>query len=146
MPSLKNIDTLLSKLEKDNTQFLSMLDKFIKFNIALVESTEEIREELIHLNKVYQFIIHEDNEILNNFWIEIVEEKIVYQQGINEKANVRLKIAKNVLIRAIKREISLSDYYMRGLIEIDGDMYDIIKLRNVLKYLFDYLTYKYNLK
>ncbi len=146
MPNLNTINSILNLLEKDDEQFLSVLDRFIKFNIMIADNSEEIREELSLLNKIYQFVIYEGDKTLLSFWIERNNDKILYQQGINPKAQVHFKLSKTTLIKAIKREINLSDYFMKGLIEIDGDIYEIIKLRNILRDLYAHVLKKYPIK
>ena len=143
MANSKKINSLLSHLEEDDEEFISTLEKFIEFNIAVIENTEEIWEELETLNQTYQFQIYKDKENVFNFWIEVKKKKIYYEQGINENAQIHFKMSKDSLIKGIKRELSLTDYYMKGLIKINGEFYELIKLRNNLKYLLEYVLKKY---
>jgi len=141
---LHRLKSLLDQLEqeKERDRFSSILDEVIRSCVQIGEWEDEIKEEMKLLDKIYQFCVREGKDIIFSFWIKREHNKLIYQQGINEKADLKMMMTRESLLKALKREVYLADYYMRGMIELEGDFYEIIKFRNFFQFLLEYFSRK----
>ena len=71
------LENLLCELEEDKETFKLTLDKVLRFAIATYNSVEELKEELVDIDDIYQAYIE---EIDMQYWIKISEGKMEYQQ------------------------------------------------------------------
>ncbi|MHA1688414.1 MAG: SCP2 sterol-binding domain-containing protein [Promethearchaeota archaeon] len=141
MKSLKSLFDQLER-EKERGQFASVLDAMIKLCIQIAEREKEVQEEMEMLEKIYQFYIKEGKETIFSFWMKREHEKLIYQQGVNEKAEIKIILTRESLLKTLKKEAYLLDYFMYGLIEVEGDFYEIIKFRNFFRFLLEYFSRK----
>ena len=54
----KHFNSVINKLETQDEEFIIELDKIIKLGVEVVKNTEEIREEIIDYNDIYQIFIN----------------------------------------------------------------------------------------
>ena len=111
------LNPLLSALEKDDKSFINVLDKLIKNLVKIVNNTEDLNEELIGFDDIYQTFIEDVNF---DYWLE-VSDGIRYEKGINPDADFKMTFSKELIIKILKGEISGTEEFMKGRIKIQGD-------------------------
>jgi len=131
-----SIDLIINKLTDNDQGVVEILDKFINFGIRLIQDTEELQEEIHEFEELFQFHITDLNFI---FWIDISKGKITYEKGFNANASIRIYITKDLLLKILKSEISGTEAYMKGLMNVHGSLSHAFKVKNFLRLLMDYL-------
>ncbi|HDZ17926.1 hypothetical protein LCGC14_0750480 [marine sediment metagenome] len=139
----KHFNSVLNNLETYDEEFVEVLDKIIKLGVSVARNTEELREEIIDYDAVYQIYITDLNF---NFWLKINKGSIIYKKGINRSASFRVKYTKDLIIKILKREMSGTDAFMRGLIKVDGDLAEGIRFTKLFRLFFKYLDQSYKKK
>ena len=94
MPTHKIFRSVIDQLTDPDQNIAIILDKFIKYSINLVNSTDDLREELIDRNMIIQMNII---DIDFSFWLEVFDEKVIYKKGVNEKATLEVEMTKDLL-------------------------------------------------
>lgn len=135
------IHSLLDILEKDEGQFVKVLDKIIKIGVKIFNSTEELQEELIGFDDIYQTYITDADF---NYWFEVTNGKIEYQQGVNPNAPFKMNYTKDMIIKILKGEISGTDAFMRGKLEVEGDLTQGLRYVKLFRTFFKYLQKRNN--
>ena len=115
----KGFRSVIHDLESNNEEFITALNQFIMLGISIIKNTEDIREEIIDYDDIYQILITDLNF---NFWIKISNGTILYKKGINREASFRVKYKKDIFIKILKREMSGTDAFMKGKIKVDGNL------------------------
>ncbi len=144
MLNSKNLNSLLMEIEKEGADFQAILKDYIRVVVRVAQNSEEIREEARDFDDNYQFFIKNEEGPDFNFWLRISKGKISYHEGIN-KSTLRLIIDKERLIKMLKRELSATDAYMKGIIQIHGSLTEAMKCRNLLKTFFKYIVVRFSL-
>ncbi len=139
----KHFNSVLNNLETYDEEFVEVLDKIIKLGVSVARNTEELREEIIDYDAVYQIYITDLNF---NFWLKINKGSIIYKKGINRSASFRVKYTKDLIIKILKREMSGTDAFMRGLIKVDGDLAEGIRFTKLFRLFFKYLDQSFKKK
>jgi putative sterol carrier protein len=134
--SIKSIDSVISKLINGDKGVINALDNFINLGISIIEHTEELREEIMDFDEIYQFHLTDINFI---FWIKISQGKITYNKGKNESATLQIYMTRDLLLKILKREIGGTEAYMKGLIKLNGDLTQAFKIKTFLRHLINYL-------
>ena len=136
MLATNSIDIIIDKLTNSDKNIVGILDKFIKSGINLIQNTEELLEEILDFNQVYQFHI---TDISFNFWIEVSNGKITYKNGINNNTSLRMYFTRELILKIFKGEIGGTEAYMKGLMKVNGNISHGFKIKNFLRLLIDYL-------
>ena len=137
------INTLLKGLEGNDKEFLRMLDKVIKLGIEVINSTEELKEELLGLDDIYQTYIKDINF---NYWFEVSNGILTYSEGINPNAKFKMTFTKNLIINILKGQASGVDDFMRGKINVEGDLSQGLRYIKLFRLLITYLSKSNNKK
>jgi len=137
MLNSKSFNSVLSDLENHNGEFIEVLDKFINLAINKFITTEELREEIIDYNDIYQILI---TDINFNFWLKVSNGSIIYRKGVNRNASFRVKYTKNLIINILKREMYGTDAFMKGIIKVDGDLSQGLRFIKLFRILIEYLN------
>lgn len=137
MLSTYSIDSIINKLSDSDQEVVEILDKFINFGIKLIQTTDELLEEIIDFDAIYQFQI---SDLRFNFWIGVSKGKINYKKGINKDTTIRIYFTKDLILKIFKGEISGTEAYMRGLMKVNGDLSHAFKVKNFLRLLIDYMN------
>ncbi|KKM72853.1 hypothetical protein LCGC14_1416370 [marine sediment metagenome] len=139
MLKLEDITYVIHHLDSDDEddgEFVAAFDRIIKLSVNMVKNTEELQEEIIDYDDLYQVFI---TDIDFNFWLKVSNGSIIYQKGLNKSASFKVKYTKDLMIKILKQETSGTDAFMRGLIKVDGNYSQglrYIKLfRLVLRYM-----------
>jgi len=133
------INILLDDLEKDEKRFLAGLDKIIKAGTTIINTTEELREELIGFDDIYQTYI---SDLDFNYWFQVSEGKVLYQKGVNPEASFKMKLTKELIIKILKGEISGRDAFMRGKLKVEGDISQGLRYVKLFRIFTKYLDKK----
>ena len=140
------INLISEELSKNGKKFEYILDKIIKAGVAIMNNTEELKEELIGFDDIYQTCIFDAGL---SYWLEVSHGKLHYEKGVNPQALFKMIFSKDLFIKILKDEIGGADAFMKGKIKVEGSLSQglrYIKLfRTFFKYLikknrFDYLT------
>ena len=137
MLNSKSFNSVLDDLENHNGEFVDVLDKFIKLAVDKFTSTEELREEIIDYEDIYQILI---TDIDFNFSLNVSKGSINYKKGVNRNASFRVKYTKDIIIKILKREIYGTDAYMKGIIKVDGDLSQGLRYIKLFRMLIEYLN------
>lgn len=135
------ISSLLDILEKNEGQFVNVLDRIIKFGIKIFNSTEELQEELVGFDDIYQTHI---TDLDFNYWFKVTDRRIEYQKGVNPNALFKMNFSKDMIIKILKREISGTDAFMRGKINVEGNLTQGLRYIKLFRIFFKYIQKKNN--
>jgi hypothetical protein len=133
----KSFDSILVDLENRNEEFQSVTDQIIKFIVMKFKNTDELRDEVADYNDIYQIIVEDGNF---NFWLKISNGSIIYRKGINRNAAFKVKYIKETFIKILKREVNGTDAYMKGLIQVDGDLSQGLRFIKLFRLFMKYLN------
>ncbi|MFX1493141.1 MAG: SCP2 sterol-binding domain-containing protein [Promethearchaeota archaeon] len=135
------INSLLDILEKDASQFTKVLDRIIKIGVKIFNSTEELQEELVGFDDIYQTYI---TDIDFNYWLKVTNGKIEYKKGVNPDAPFKMNYTKDMIVKILKREISGTDAFMRGEINIEGSLTQGLRYIKLFRTFFKYVQKRNN--
>ena len=133
----KGFRSVIHDLESNNEEFITALNQFIMLGISIIKNTEDIREEIIDYDDIYQILITDLNF---NFWIKISNGTILYKKGINREASFRVKYKKDIFIKILKREMSGTDAYMKGKIKVDGNLTQGLRFIKLFRLLLKFIN------
>ena len=139
---------ILNSLESPRISFKATIDKFIKEAIKIANVSEDFKDELeLYDDIIYHIYIY---DIDYNIWIKKKGTSLSFNNSFYEENSENIDILHCILTRSIMRKILIrkmqaSDAYMRGLIEINGNLSNAIHARNLWKTFLacmDYLAEK----
>jgi putative sterol carrier protein len=130
------INSILENLDLDSPKFAYTLDKIIKAVVKIMNDAEELKEELMGFDDIYQTYVTDSDF---NYWLEVSDGKLIYEKGVNQKALFTIHFNKDIIIQILKKQISGTDAFMKGKIRVEGSLsqgFRYIKLFRVFeKYL-----------
>lgn len=129
--------SVVLELNNNNEEFITALERVIRFAVNIIKNTEELREEIIDYNDIYQIFI---TDINYSFWIKISHGTVLYKKGINREASFRVKYTKDLLIKILKREMLGSEAYMKGKIKADGDLTQGLRFIKIFRLFIKYVN------
>ena len=138
----KTFSAIINELETKNIEDIPLLGKFIQFGINLVQSTEELKEELLDYDNIYQVHV---NDIDLDFWFKIYKGSFTYRKGINDNSTLKIIFTRQLMLKIIKGEITFTEAYLKGLIEMHGNLSQAVKIRNLINFYVRYLKKTFNL-
>ncbi len=139
---------ILNSLESPRTSFKATLDKFIKEAIKIANVSEDFKDELeLYDDIIYHIYIY---DIDYNIWIKKKGTSLSFNNSFYEENSENFEIlhcilTKNIMRKILIRKVQASDAYMRGLIEIKGNLSNAIHARHLWKTFLacmDYLAEK----
>jgi putative sterol carrier protein len=133
----KGFRLIVHDLENNDEAFITALDRVIKLAVSIIKNTEELREEIIDYNDIYQILI---TDINFNFWIKISNGLILYKKGTNREASFQVKYTKDIFLKIFKREILGTDAYMKGKIKVDGDLTQGLRFIKIFRIFIKYVN------
>ncbi|MHA2393016.1 MAG: SCP2 sterol-binding domain-containing protein [Promethearchaeota archaeon] len=133
----KGFRLVVHDLENNDEAFITALDRVIKLAVSIIKNTEELREEIIDYNDIYQILI---TDINFNFWIKISNGLILYKKGTNREASFQVKYTKDIFLKIFKREILGTDAYMKGKIKVDGDLTQGLRFIKIFRIFIKYVN------
>ena len=133
------INSILRNLDKDSPKFEYVLDKIIKAVVKIMNNTEELKEELVGFDDIYQTNVVDANF---NYWLEVSDGKLSYEKGINPKALFKIIFNKDLIIQILRNEISGTDAFMKGKINIEGSLSQGLRYIKLFRIFVKYLRKK----
>jgi putative sterol carrier protein len=113
------IISILENLKSNGAKFEYALDKIIKGVVKIMNSTEELKEELIGYDDIYQtYVIDADF----NYWLEVSDGRVRYEKGVNPQALFTIEFTKDLIIKILREEISGTGAFMKGKIKVEGSL------------------------
>ena len=133
----KGFRSVILDLESNNEEFITALNRFIMLAVSIIKNTDDIREEIIDYDDIYQILI---TDINFNFWIRVSNGTIIYKKGINREASFRVKYKKDIFIKILKREMSGTDAFMKGKIKVDGNLTQGLRFIKLFRLLLKFIN------
>ncbi len=133
----KKFNSVIHELENKEEEFIAILDKIIKMGVNFLQNTEELREEIMDYDYIYQILV---SDINFKFWLKVSRGSIMYKRGINPNATFRVSFTKDIIIKILKREMYGSEAYMKGIIKVDGDLTQGLRYIKVFRLLLKYIN------
>jgi putative sterol carrier protein len=135
--STESIELILNKLVKGDYELVDILDRFIKVAIELIRTTEELREEILDYEEIYQCYV---TDMGYDFWIKVSKGNVTYKKGLNEAATLHIYFTKDIILKLFKKEIGGFEAYMKGLVKAKGNLSQGFRFRNFLGLLLTFLN------
>ena len=132
----KSFNSVIHELENNDEEFITALDRVISFAINIVRDTEELREEIIDYDDIYQILL---TDINFNFWFKVSNGSIVYKKGINRSSTFKVRYTKDIFIKILKRDIEGTDAFMKGKIRIDGNLSEGLRFIKIFRLFIKYV-------
>ncbi len=133
------INSILRNLDKESPKFEYVLDKIIKALVNIMNNTEELKEELIGFDDIYQTYVTDANF---NYWLEVSDGKLSYGNNINPKALFKININKDIIIQILRNEVSGADAFMKGKINVEGSLSQGLRYIKLFRIFVKYLMKK----
>lgn len=133
------INLILEELSKNGKKFEYILDKIIKAGVSIMNNTEELKEELIGFDDIYQTCIFDANL---SYWLEVSHGKLHYEKGVNPQALFKMIFSKDLFIKILKDEIGGADAFMKGKIKVEGSLSQGLRYIKLFRTFFKYLSKK----
>ena len=133
----KGFRSVVHDLEKNTEEFITALERIIRLGVSVIKNTEELREEIIDYDDIYQISI---TDINYHFWFKVSNGAIMYKKGINRGASFRVKYKKDIFIKILKREMQGTDAYMKGKIQVDGDLTQGLRFIKLFRIFIKYIN------
>ncbi|MFX0163691.1 MAG: SCP2 sterol-binding domain-containing protein [Candidatus Hodarchaeota archaeon] len=142
MPQLYILDSkgfrsVVLNLENNTEEFITTLERIIRLGVSIIKNTDELREEIIDYDDIYQISIMDINY---HFWFKVSNGTILYKKGINRGATFRVKYKKDIFIKILKREMQGTDAYMKGKIQADGDLTQGLRFIKLFRMFVKYIN------
>jgi hypothetical protein len=133
------IDSIFNGVLDDNEKFIAVIDRIINAGVKIINKTEELKEELVGFNGIYQTYI-EDADF--NYWFKVFEHKLEYKRGEHPDAPFSCYFTKELFIKILKRELSGTEEFLKGRLRVDGDLSQGLKYVKFHRMFFKYLQVK----
>ncbi len=133
------INSILRNLDKDSPKFNYVLDKIIKAVVKIMNNTEELKEELLGFDDIYQTNVVDANF---NYWLVVSDGKLTYEKGVNPKALFKINIDKDIIIQILRNKVSGTDAFMKGKINIEGSLSQGLRYIKLFRIFVKYLKKK----
>ncbi|MBA7518037.1 hypothetical protein ES705_10102 [subsurface metagenome] len=133
------INLILEELSKNGKKFEYILDKILKAGVSIMNNTEELKEELIGFDDIYQTCIIDVNL---SYWLEVSHGKLHYEKGVNPQALFKMVFSKDLFIKILKDEIGGTDAFMKGKIKVEGSLSQGLRYIKLFRTFFKYLIKK----
>jgi hypothetical protein len=141
------ISIILQSLESTDEQFKANIDKIFKIGLEIANNTIEFKDEMICYGDFICHIYIKDLDF--NIWVNSYQGKLsyntnYYESHTNDKTIIHFILKKDILKKIINQKMYASEAYMKGLVEIEGNLADAMKIKNLVRYFFKLLRYLVN--
>ena len=137
------LNLILEELSKNGKKFEYILDKIIKAGVSIMNNTEELKEELMGFDDIYQTCIFDANL---SYWLEVSHGKLHYEKGVNPQALFKMVFSKDLFVKILKDEIGGADAFMKGKIKVEGSLSQGLRYIKLFRTFFKYLSKKNGFK
>ena len=127
---------IMNSLESPKSSFKATVDKFIKVALKIASESEDVKDELeLYDDIIYHIYIY---DIDHNIWIKKKGTSLSFNNSCYEENSENVEIlhcflTSNIMRKILIRKVQVADAFMRGLIEINGDLSSAIHARNIWK-------------
>ena len=128
--------SILEHLEQNGAKFEYLLDKIIKGVVKIMNDTEELKEELVGYDDIYQTCIIDTDF---NYWLEVSDGRLRYKKGVNSQALFTINITKDLIIKILREEISGANAFMKGKINVEGSLTQGLRYMKLFRIFEKYL-------
>ncbi len=111
--------SILENLENNGVKFEYALDKIIKGVVIIMNNTEELKEELLGYDDIYQTYITDADF---NYWLEVSDGRLCYEKGVNPQALFTINLTKDLIVKILREDLIGTDAFMKGKIKIEGSL------------------------
>jgi hypothetical protein len=133
------LNSVFEGLLEDNDKFIAVMERIINAGVNLINNTDELREELIGFDGIYQTYITDANF---NYWFEVSEDRLLFKKGEHPKAPFSCYFTKDLFIKILMRELSGTEEFLKGRLRVDGDLSQGLKYVKFHRLFFKYLQLK----
>ncbi|MFW9867501.1 MAG: SCP2 sterol-binding domain-containing protein [Candidatus Thorarchaeota archaeon] len=133
----KSFRSVIYDLGANEEVFITTLDQIIRISVNIINNTEELREEILDHNDIYQISLVDLNF---HFWFKISNGSILYKKGLNRDASFRIRYTKDIFVKVLKREMLGTEAYMKGKIKVDGDLTHGLRFIKLFRILMKYIN------
>ncbi|MFW9951811.1 MAG: alkyl sulfatase C-terminal domain-containing protein, partial [Candidatus Thorarchaeota archaeon] len=77
-----------------------------------------------------------------NYWLEVSNGTLTYSEGVNPKAKFKMTFTRNLIINILKGDESGVDDFMKGKIDVKGDLSQGLRYIKLFRLFFKYLSKK----
>ena len=133
------LNSIFKGLSEDSDKFVTVMDRILKAGANIINGTEELKEELVGFDGIYQTYI-EDAKF--NYWFEITENQLRYRKGEHPDAPFSCYFTKDLFIKILMRELSGTEEFLKGRLRVDGDLSQGLKYVKFHRLFFKYLQLK----
>ena len=133
------INIILEEFGRNGNKFEYILDKIIKAGVSIINNTEELKEELMGFDDIYQTCIFDASL---SYWLEVSHGKLHYEKGVNPQALFKMIFSKDLFIKILKDEIGGADAFMKGKIKVEGSLSQGLRYIKLFRTFFKYLIKK----
>ncbi len=137
------ISSILEHLDVESPKFANILEKIIKAVVKIMNNTEELKEELIGFDDIYQTYVLDTDF---NYWLEVSDGSLHYEKGVNQKALFSISFNKDILIQILKNKVSGTDAFMKGKINVEGSLSQGLRYIKLFRIFVKYLLKKNGFK
>ena len=137
------ISSILEHLDVESPKFANILEKIIKAVVKIMNNTEELKEELIGFDDIYQTYVLDTDF---NYWLEVSDGSLHYEKGVNQKALFSISFNKDILIQILKNKVSGTDAFMKGKINVEGSLSQGLRYIKLFRIFVKYLRKKNGIK
>ena len=135
--------SILENLERNGAKFEYILDKIIKGVVKIMNDTEELTEELLGYDDIYQtYVVDSDF----NYWLEVSNGRLRYEKGVNSQALFAINFTKELIIKILREEISGTEAFMKGKIKVEGSFTQGLRYIKLFRIFQKYLRRRNGLK
>ncbi len=113
------IISILENLESNGVKFEYGLDKIIKGVVKIMNDTEELKEELMGYDDIYQTYVTDADF---NYWLEVSDGRLYYEKGVNPRALFKISLTKELIVKILKEDLIGTDAFMKGKIKVEGSL------------------------
>jgi putative sterol carrier protein len=133
------IISILENLESNGAKFEYFLDKIIKGVVRIMNDTEELKEELMGYDDIYQTYVTDADF---NYWLEVSDGRLCYEKGVNPQALFTINITKDLIIKIFREDVSGTDAFMKGNIKVEGTLSQGLRYIKLFRIFEKYLRKK----
>lgn len=132
----KSFRSVIYDIGVNDEVFITTLDQIIRISVNIINNTEELREEILDHNDIYQLSLVDLNF---HFWFKISNGSILYKKGLNRDASFRVRYTKDIFVKVLKREMLGTEAYMKGKIKVDGDLTQGLRFIKLFRIFIKYI-------
>ena len=133
------ISSILRNLNVDSPKFVYTLEKIIKAVVNIMNNAEELKEELIGYDDIYQTYVIDAGF---NYWLEVSDGKLLYGKGVNPEAAFKINFTKDIILKILKNQVSGTDAFMKGKIRVEGSLSQGFRYIKIFRLIEKYLQVK----